>query len=100
MPALFLLFLGYLVQAVGTIVGRVLISLLIGYVAYQGIDTLVGSSKAQLLSAISAQAPLAVALAGVLQVGTCINILCSAAVARLTVAGLTNGAITRMVTKG
>jgi Protein of unknown function (DUF2523) len=100
MPLLLGALLGLIIQSVGTLVGRVLISLGISYVAYKGIDTLVTSSKGALLSSIGGLHPVAVQLAGVLQIGTCVNIMASAALAKLILMGLTSGALTRMVVKG
>jgi hypothetical protein len=100
MPLLISALLGGLIQAAGTLVGRVLLSLGIGYVAYTGINTLVSGVATDLIARIAQQAPVAVQLAGVLQVGTCINIMTSAALTKLVLMGLTNGTLTRMVTKG
>ncbi len=100
MPLLIQALLGGLIQAAGTLVGKVLLSLGIGYVSYTGINLLFDSAKQTLFANIASQAPVAVQLAGVLQVGTCVNIMVSAALAKLVLAGLTNGTLTRMVTKG
>lgn len=100
MPLLAAAILGAFLQAIGTLVGRVLISLGIGYVAYSGIDTMVTYAKTTALSNIQGLPATALQLAGVLQVGTCINILTSALLARLVIRGLTSGLVTRMVTKG
>lgn len=99
MPAFGIALWGAFLSMLGTVVGRVLTSLFIAYVSYQGIDTLVGAAKAQLLAAISAQGAVAVQLAGVLQIGTCINIMASSALARITVAGLTSGKLTKMIVR-
>lgn len=100
MPLLVGALLGALIQGMGTLVGKVLISLGIAYVAYSGIDTMLTAAKTELFSRIAGQGSVVVQLAGVLQVGTCINILVSAYLARLVVQGLTNGKLTSMVTKG
>ncbi|MDP3887126.1 DUF2523 domain-containing protein [Hydrogenophaga sp.] len=100
MPLFIAALIGALVSAAGTLVGKVLISLGIGYVAYSGIDTMLESAKADVFSRIAGQGSLVTQLAGVLQIGTCINILASAYLARLVVAGLTNGKLTSMVHKG
>lgn len=100
MPLFIAALLGALVQGAGTLVGRVLISLGIGYVAYSGLDTLIEASKSAFFSNVAGQGSVVVQLAGVLQVGTCVNIIASAYLARLVVAGLTNGKLTSMVTKG
>jgi hypothetical protein len=100
MPLLVQALLGGLIQAAGTLAGRVLISLGIGYVSYTGITVFFDAAKATLLAKIAAQAPVAVQLAGVLQIGTCINIMVSAAMAKLVLSGLTNGTLTKMITRG
>jgi hypothetical protein len=100
MPLLVQALLGGLIQAAGTLAGRVLISLGIGYVSYTGITVFFDVAKATLLAKIAAQAPVAVQLAGVLQIGTCINIMVSAAMAKLVLSGLTNGTLTKMITRG
>jgi hypothetical protein len=100
MPLFVAALIGALISALGTIVGRVLVSLFIGYASYQGIDTLVTAGKASLFSSVSAQGALVVQLAGVLQIGTCVNIMASAALAKLVVSGLVNGKLTKFVTKG
>lgn len=100
MPAFIAALLGGLITAAGTLVGKVLISLGIGYVAYSGMDTLIEASKASFFSSVAGQGATVMQLAGVLQVGTCVNIIASAYLARLVVAGLTNGKLTSMVHKG
>lgn len=100
MPLLIQALLGGLIQVAGTLVGRVLVSLGIGFVTYTGINLFFDSAKTSLIAAISAQAPVVVQLAGVLQIGTCVNIMISAALAKLALQGLTNGSLTRMITKG
>jgi hypothetical protein len=91
---------GFFISIIPTVVGRVLLSLGFGYVAYSGIDLLMTGAKTALLSRITGSGAIVVQLAGVLQVGTCINILASAVAARLVVAGITNGVLTKMVSKG
>ena len=100
MPALVAALWGAFLAFIPTLVGRVLVSLGIGYVAFRGIDTLVTAAKGTLFSNISTSYPVVVQLAGVLQIGTCINIMASAVLARMAVAGLTNGLLTKFVTKG
>jgi hypothetical protein len=94
--------LGGLVQAVGTLVGRVLVSLGLGLVVYSGLDTSLswlGAETMARLSSVSSLGSTAVALLGVLQVGTCVNILLSALSVRLVLRGLTSGTVKRWVHK-
>jgi len=100
MPLFLAALLGALIQGAGTLVGKVLISLGIGYVAYTGIDIMLTAAKDQFIADVGGLGTTVVQLAGVLQIGTCINILASAFLARLVVKGLTDGKLTSMVTKG
>lgn len=97
MPSLIAALLGALISGAGTLVGRVLLSLGIAYVSYSGIDTLVSFAKTNALQNLTQLPILAFQIVGVLQVGTCINILTSAFIARLVIRGLTSGALTRLV---
>jgi Protein of unknown function (DUF2523) len=90
--------IGGLVQAAGSLVGRVLIALGIGYITYTGVDASITWARDFLLAKMAAGLPpLAAQLAGTLKIGVCISILSSALVARMTLQGLTNGTLTRMV---
>jgi len=94
--------LGGLVQVAGTLVGKVLLSLGIGFVVFSGVDAALTGIKQQAMSSfLSATSfgPTVASLAGVLQVGTCINIMFSAWAARLVLAGITGGTVKRMVLK-
>lgn len=91
--------IGALIQVAGTLVGKVLISLGIGYAVYSGVDTSLTWAKAQVISSISGAGAQAVAAAGALKLGKVISILFSALVARLTLNGMTSGTIKKMVLK-
>jgi hypothetical protein len=99
MPLLIASLLGGLIQACSSIAGRVLVSMGLGYVSFTGVRALVDAVKGDVIAAIGAQGGTVVQLAGVLQVGTCINIMISALIVKLTLMGLTNGALTRMLQK-
>jgi len=91
--------IGALVTAAGSLVGRILLSLGIGYAAYSGIDTSIQFAKDFAISNISAQHAQTVAVAGALKIGSAISILCSALVARLTLSGLTSGTLKKFTVK-
>lgn len=91
--------IGALVQAAGSLVGRVLLSLGIGYAAYSGIDTSIAWARDFAVAKISASHAQTVAAAGALKVGTCISIITSALVAKMTLAGLTSGTLKRFTVK-
>jgi hypothetical protein len=99
MPLFLAALIGALVSAAGSLVGRVLISLGIGYVAYHGVDTSIAWAKASALAGIQGLPAQAVAAASAMKVGKCISILMSALVARMTISGLTSGTLKRMVVK-
>lgn len=91
---------GYLVAGLASgamqIVLKVLFGLGFGYLAFTGVDTLVTQNEDQIISLINTLPPLPRQLLGVLKVGTCIKIIFSAMVMRLTIFGLNEGVIKRM----
>lgn len=100
MPLFIAALIGALVQAAGTLVGKVLLSLCIGFVTYTGVDASIDWAKAEFLSGLSGIPAAAVGLAGIMKVGVVVSMLTSAVTARLTLQGLAaGGKLTRMVTK-
>jgi hypothetical protein len=99
MPVFIAALLGGLVSAAGSLVGRVLIALGVGFVSYQGLDVALTFVKTQTLAAISSMPPEVFQIASTLQLGTAINIMASAYVAKMTIAGLTSGVVKKMVFK-
>lgn len=99
MPIWVAALLGGLVQACGTLVGRVLVSLGIGYVTFTGLDTSLAWARDQAISAMGAVGGTAVGVMGVLQVGTCVSIVCSALAARMLLDGISSGVLSKMVVK-
>jgi len=95
------LFGGFL-QVAGSLVGRVLLSLGISYAVFTGVDAALTAVKQDAFTALASAtgfAPQMAAFIGVLQIGTCMNIIFSAWAARLVLAGMTSGTIKRMVIK-
>lgn len=91
--------LGALIQGAGTLVGRVLLSLGIGYVTYTGLDTSLDWLKVQIQTSFNALPPEAIQILSALKVGAGISVLISALSARLVLNGLTSGSIKKMVIK-
>lgn len=87
---------GALIPMLGTMVGRILVSLGIGYVSYTGIDTALSFAKSQFLAGMAGAPAVALQLAGTMKVGVCVSMLLSAVAARLVLAGLVNGALKRV----
>lgn len=88
-----------LLALIPTIVGRVLLSAGIGYATYSGLDIVANAGRVALFSGISGFGGVVVALAGVFQIGTAVNILISAYLARLAFNGLVNGSLTKIGAK-
>lgn len=99
MPVVIAWLIGGLVQAAGTLVGKVLISLAIGYVVYAGVDTGLAWAKSQLVAGLTGAPANVLAIAGLLKVGQCISLLVSGLSTRLLMQGMTSGTVKRMVTK-
>jgi hypothetical protein len=99
MPFLVSSLVGALVRAVGAFVANILLSLGIGFVTYQGIDLFISAMKSQFITSVNANGALFVSFMGVFQVGTAINMIASAYVARMVIAGISGGSLTKMVTK-
>lgn len=91
--------IGALIQAAGSLVGRILLSLGIGYAVYSGVDTSIAWAKSQVVQHIGALGSQVVATAGALQVGRIISIITSALTTRLLIQGMTGGALKKMVVK-
>ena len=99
MPFFLSALLGGLINIAGTIVGRVLVALGVSAVTYTGLSTTLDWLKAQAFPRLDTLPSNIIGLLGVLQVGTCISILASAYLVRMTLAGLTSGSFKKLVTK-
>lgn len=97
MPLFIGALLGGLIQIAGTLVGRVLLSLGIGFVVFSGLDTSLDWVKSEIISSIGQSGSQALAAASALRLGTCISILISALSARLLLNGLTGGTLKKMI---
>lgn len=89
---------GSFAAVLSTLVGRILVALAITYVSYSGIDILLNNMKALAFQHMGSMGPL-VGVVGMLKLGESLNVVVSAVLAKYTIAGLTNGSITRMVFK-
>lgn len=99
MPLFFAALLGGLIQVTGSIVGRVLISLGIGYISYTALDTSLDWIKTQIASAFSGLPAQALAVLGACNVGSCLALVLSAIAVRLLLDGLQGGTIKKIVQK-
>lgn len=100
MPIFIASLLGGLIQASGSIVGRVLLSLGFGYVAYTGMDTSLNWLRDQIAGSFASFGAQTLAVLSALKVGSAIAILISALGVRLLLDGLSSGgAIRKLVMK-
>jgi hypothetical protein len=99
MPLIIAALWGALLSMVGTLVGRVLVSLGIGFATFTGVNSTLDWAKAEFLARMSGAPVAVVQMAGTMKIGVCVSMLLSAVLARLVIGGLTSGSITRMVQK-
>lgn len=94
--------IGLLAQAATALVGRVLLALGIGFVSFVGIDVLMGGFKTLFLNYVGQAGALPwniVGILGLLQVGTCFNMILTTLAIRASLAGLSGGSVRKMVQK-
>lgn len=99
MQVFILALLALLLRAVGTFVGKVLLSLGIGMVVFSGVDASLDWVRDQAISHLAATGGNTLRVISTLQIGTCISILASAYTARLVLNGLTGGTVKKWVHK-
>lgn len=94
LPAL----IGALAAAMGTLAGRVLIALGIGFVTYKGIDVGVEALKQSVISGVQSQSADIVGLLGYLWVDKALTVIFSAFTVALSMKAI-GGSVKRMVAK-
>jgi len=99
MPALASAILGGLVLLVGTLVGKVLVSLGMGIIIYKGLETTIDFVKDYALSSLGNLPNEILGLIAYMKVGVCINIVFSAMLVRMILNGLQSDTVKRFVMK-
>jgi len=99
MPLWVAAIIGGLIQAAGTLVGRVLVSLGMGYAVFTGVDAALVAMRDSVIAKIGGLPAAAVGVAATAKVGVCVSILFSALAARLLLDGLTSGTLKKLVIK-
>lgn len=99
MPVFIAALLGGLVSAMGSMVGRVMVALGLGFVTFQGVDALLSGAKALVISNLGTLPPQAYQVASTLKVGVVVSIITSAYLVRLAFAGLSSGVIKKIISK-
>lgn len=92
-------FLGGLVNIAGTLAGQVLIALGIGVVSYTGLDASIEFLKNGFLSAAHGLPAEMVGMLALMKVGSCVSMVISAILIKLTLSGLTSGTMKAWVKK-
>lgn len=99
MPVFLAAFGGMLLNLAGSLVGRVLVSLGVGLVAYSGLSTSLTWLKNMAVASAMGLPPEVLGMMSVLRVGSSISIIFSAILARLVINGLSGDTFKRWVTK-
>jgi len=94
------LLIGGLIDVCGSLVGRVLLALGMSFVTYAGFDALLGVIKAQIISDVSGAGSVAASFLSFMYVDKGISMIFSAVAVSLVLKGLTNGSLSKLVTKG
>ena len=101
MPAIIAWAMSALIAVVGTVVGRVIIALGIGYVEYKGFSILIDFVKDRVSSLMGAGSAGALMLSwmGFFRIDTMISIVFSAIGVKILLNGVTNGSLKSMIRK-
>lgn len=87
--------LGGLIQIAGTLAGKVLIGLGISVVTYTGVSSTLDWLKSGAVTAFQGLPAQIIGMLALMQVGSCISMVASAIVVKLTLDGLTGDSIKR-----
>lgn len=95
MPIFLAALLGGLVSASGSIVGRVLLSIGMGFVCYTGFSILFDWIRDAVFDKLLGLDPFLMQVLAMLEIDAAVSILFSAFLTRLLMSGLTGGSITK-----
>jgi hypothetical protein len=91
MPWLAAIFGNMLLSIAGSLVAQVLVGLGVGVVTYNGVDTAISFLKTNVVTAFTALPSEVVGILSLMQVGSCISMVFSAMVMRMTLQGVASG---------
>lgn len=89
--------LGGLVNIAGTLAGQALIALGIGVATYTGMDASIQWLKTGFISAVGGLPAEIVGMLALMKVGSCVSMVISAILIKLTLSGLTSGTMKAFV---
>lgn len=90
---------GVLLNIAGSLVGRVLTAIGIGAVSYVGVSSSLTYLKSNMITAFQALPPNVLGLLSLMQVGSCVSMVFSAMVMRMTLQGLSSDTMKGWVKK-
>jgi len=90
---------GALVSIAGSLVGRALVALGMGYATYTGISTALAWYQTQFNTAMSSTGATVLGLAGVLKLDVGFSILIASVTARFLLDGISSGTLKKLVIK-
>jgi hypothetical protein len=99
MPIFLASLLGGLVAAAGSIAGRVLISLGVGFISFSGVDATIDYIVSQIHTASGSLPSLVLAGLGLLQFDNVVGIMVAAVTSKMVLTGLQSGAVKKMIFK-
>jgi hypothetical protein len=99
MPIFIAALLGGLVQLAGSIAGRVLLALGIGFATYTGVSATLTYVNGIILTQVNSAGTFAIAALGLLQFDVILGIFIGTATAKLALSGLTGDTLKKMVTR-
>ncbi len=99
MPVFILALVSALASVAGTLAGRVLMSLGIGFVVYKGVEIFLNSLKSIFIDSLLGMPGDILSILGMTKIDIGFNMIFSAIVARFVISGLSSGSITKMVQK-
>lgn len=99
MPWLGALIAGAFLNIIGTLAGRVLVALGLGVVTYTGVSSTLGWLKSGAVAAFIQLPPQVLGMLSLMRVGSCVSMVCSAILIRLTLNGMSSDTVKSWVKK-
>lgn len=98
MPVIMNVLIGGLVSAMGTFVGRILASLGMGYITYQGVDMMLTWVRNGISSGMAGLPADVLSILSAFKAGEGVSVLLSALAIRMTIDGMTSGRFRKLTT--
>lgn len=90
---------GALINIASTLIGRVLVGLGLGIATYTGMSASLNWLKASMVSSLLALPPSVVGMLSMMKVGSCVSMLFSAMIVKMTLNGMTSDTVKSWVKK-